>query len=112
MGLKLRIALMSCLLAAAAFTAAEAYRSIVPKKTDIPQEVYAQFLGREEEAEYFLRPSQGYVAVYRGKRDKTPESVTDIEISGLRDTDRALLQQGIPVSDRRELLALLEDLGS
>ncbi len=112
MGLKLRIALMGCLVAAAAYTAAEAYRSIAPKDGDIPQEVYAQFLSREEEAEYFLRPCQGYVAVYEGKRDKTPVSVTEIEISNLRGTDRALVQQGIPVGDRRELLALLEDLGS
>lgn len=112
MGLKLRIALMGCLIAAAAFTAAEAYRSIVPKGNDIPQEVYAQFLGQEEEAEYFLRPCQGYVAVYEGKRDKTPLSVTDIELNNLRGTDRALVQQGIPVGDRRELLELLEDLGS
>lgn len=112
MGLKLRIALMGCLIAAAAFTAAEAYRSIVPKGSDIPQEVYAQFLGQEEEAEYFLRPCQGYVAVYEGKLDKTPLSVTDIELNNLRGTDRALVQQGIPVGDRRELLALLEDLGS
>ncbi len=112
MGLKLRIALMTCLIAAAAFTAVEAYRSIVPEKTDIPEEVYAQFRGREDEAEYFLRPCQGYVAVYHGQRDKEPVSVTDIEMANLRGTDRALVQKGIPVADQRELLSLLEDLGS
>ena len=112
MGLKLRIALMGCLIAAAAFTAAEAYRSIVPKGSDIPQEVYAQFLGQEEEAEYFLRPCQGYVAVYGGQREKEPVSITDIELANLRSADRAMVQKGIPVADQRELLSLLEDLGS
>ncbi len=112
MGLKLRIALMTCLIAAAAFTATEAYKSIVPAQTVIPDEVYAQFTTHEDEAKYFLRPCEGYVAVYDGQREKTPVSVTDIEMSNLRSTDRALVQKGIPVSDQRELLSLLEDLGS
>ncbi len=112
MGLKLRIALMTCLVAAAAFTAAEAFRSIVPEKTAIPEEVYARFRGREEDAEYFLRPCQGYVAVYGSQREKEPVSVTDIELANLRSADRAMVQKGIPVADQRELLSLLEDLGS
>ena len=108
MGLKVRIALMGCLVAAAAFTAAEAYGSIVPEKA----EVYARFQGREDEAEYFLRPCQGYVAVYGGQREKEPVSITDIELANLRSADRAMVQKGIPVADQRELLSLLEDLGS
>ena len=112
MGLKVRIALMGCLVAAAAFTAAEAYGSIVPEKAAIPEEVYARFQGREDEAEYFLRPCQGYVAVYGGQREKEPVSITDIELANLRSADRAMVQNGIPVADQRELLSLLEDLGS
>lgn len=112
MGLKLRIALMSCLVAAASFTAAKAYKSIKPAADLIPQEVYAQFAGGEDKAEFFLRPCEGYVAVYQDRREKTPVTVTDIELSSLRSTDRALIQEGIPVSDRRQLLSLLEDLGS
>lgn len=111
MGLKLRIALMACLVSAAAYTAAEAYRSIVPQQTLIPDEVYARFTGRED-AEYFLRPCEGYVAIYDGQREKEPVTVTDIELTNLRSTDRAMIQKGIPVSDQRELLSLLEDLGS
>ena len=39
-------------------------------------------------------------------------TVTEIEIGSLRSTDKALIQKGIPVTDQRELLSLLEDLGS
>lgn len=112
MGLKIRIAIMTCLVAAAAFSASAAYKSIIPVRTLIPEEVYARFQGREEEAQFFLRPCDGYVAVYQGQKEKTPLSVTDIEMTNLRSTDRALIQKGIPVADQRELLSLLEDLGS
>lgn len=112
MGLKIRIALMTCLVAAAAFAASEAYKSIIPAQTVIPEEVYAQFRAREDEAQFFLRPCDGYVAVYDGQREKIPVTVTEIEIGSLRSTDKALIQKGIPVTDQRELLSLLEDLGS
>ncbi len=110
MGLKIRIALMTCLVAAAAFAASEAYKSIIPAQTVIPEEVYAQFRAREDEAQFFLRPCDGYV--YDGQREKVPVTVTEIEIGSLRSTDKALIQKGIPVTDQRELLSLLEDLGS
>lgn len=38
--------------------------------------------------------------------------VTDIELSTLREADRRLVEAGIAVASREELLALLEDLGS
>lgn len=112
MGLKLRVALLTCLAATAAYTGVEAYRSIVPAVEEVPEEVYASFEGRETSAEFFLRPCNGFVAVYGGRREKTPVTVTDIEVINLRGADRALLQKGIPVENRRELLRLLEDLGS
>ena len=112
MGIKWRAALLSCLAAAAAYTGVKAYRSIAPVTEEIPEEVYAGLEGREDSAEFFLRPCDGFVAVYSGRREKTPVSVTDIELANLRGADRALLQKGIPVENRRELLRLLEDLGS
>ena len=63
-------------------------------------------------AEYFLKNCDGFVAVYRSTKGRAPESVTAIEIAGLRAADRAMLERGIPVSDRQELLELLEDFGS
>ena len=112
MGLKLRAALLTYLAATAAYTGVKAYRSIVPAVEEVPEEVYASFEGREDSAEFFLRPCDGFVAVYEGRREKTPVSVTDIELANLRGADRALVQKGIPVENRRELLRLLEDLGS
>lgn len=38
--------------------------------------------------------------------------VTDIELSTLREADRQLLEAGLTVTSREELLTLLEDLGS
>ena len=67
---------------------------------------------RAESAEFFLRSSGGYVAVYTGQKEKEPVTVTAIEVSNLRGADRAMLEKGIPVSDKSELLELLEDLGS
>ena len=112
MGLKLRGAWLTCVTATAAYTGVKAYRSIGPAVEEVPEEVYASFEGREDSAEFFLRPCDGFVAVYEGRREKTPVSVTDIELANLRGTDRALVQKGIPVENRRELLRLLEDLGS
>ena len=65
-----------------------------------------------DSAEYYLRDSNGRVAVYAGRRDKSPLSVTAIETAGLRSADRAMLRGGIPVADTQALLRLLEDLGS
>ena len=55
---------------------------------------------------------QGSVAVFDRGDPAAPISVTDIELSSLRATDRALIERGYPVADRAALQALLEDLGS
>ena len=52
------------------------------------------------------------MAVYDGDGYRAPLSVTGIELQCLRGADRAMVEAGIPVTDRRELLLLLEDLGS
>jgi len=111
--MKLKIALLLCLMSAAALSVCGAYRSLqrvgAPK---LPEEVAARFVGREESAEYFLRDSDGRVAVYAGARARAPMQITGIETEGLRMTDRLLLEKGIPAEDSGELLLLLEDLGS
>lgn len=111
--LKIKAALLLCLMAAAALTASEAWRTLkVDKAKGVPGEIYEKILSDGEEAEYFLRESGGFVAVFRGEKDKTPMTVTGIETSVLRKADRAMLELGIPVSDGQALLMLLEDLGS
>ena len=113
MGMRFKMAVLLGLAAVAAYSAAEAYASVRPAwETALPQELYAQLLERSEEAAFTLRQRDGYVAVYAGGRERVPELVTSIEVEGLRASDRALLEKGIPAADRREMLTLLEDLGS
>ncbi|MBQ4651306.1 MAG: hypothetical protein IJB78_01165 [Oscillospiraceae bacterium] len=112
MGLRLRIALLMCLAAAAAWSAVEAYESLKPPKIyEVPEAVYAEYTTGEENAQYQLKACDGYVAVYGGRGGGKP-MMTDIELSALASADRAMIELGIPVKNREELLLLLEDLGS
>ena len=52
------------------------------------------------------------IAVYEGSHTREPLLVTQIELSELRRADRAMIEAGLPVLSRTELLELLEDLGS
>jgi len=111
--MKLKIALLLCLMSTAALSVCGAWRSLHRITGPVlPEEVQARFVGREANAEYFLRDSGGYIAVFSGKRSREPLRLTRIETSRLRDTDRLLLRDGIPAEDSGELLQLLEDLGS
>lgn len=113
MKLRIRAALLMLLAVTAVYTALEAYSSLQPVRADLmPEEMLTALFGTGEDARYYLRSCDGFVAVYSNARSRTPESVTAIETSGLRGTDRAMLDRGIPVTDRETLLALLEDLGS
>lgn len=112
MRIKLKAAILLCLLSAAAYSVFGAYESIrrIAGPT-LPAELSAK-LESVEEAEFYLKDSSGYVAVFESKRARNPLRITAIETSMLRDTDRQLLNRGIPVSNSAELLLLLEDLGS
>ncbi len=59
---------------------------------------------------FALCGKNGYVAVI--DPDCAAPVVTDIELAALREADRRLVEAGVSVSSREELLALLEDLGS
>jgi hypothetical protein len=113
MRLKLKIALLLCLLGAALFTGAEALRSLrqVPDRR-FPAEIYARFARNADSAAFFLRRDGAYIAIFPGKRARDPVEVTGIELQGLRRADRAMIEAGLPVASRQELLQLLEDLGS
>ena len=63
---------------------------------------------------YVVADYGGSVAVF-DRGDSTlsaPLQVTEIRLAGLRAADRAMIETGVPVSSREELMALLEDLGS
>ena len=113
MSLRAKAALLLCLFAGALYSGAEAFRSIQPPaNARLPKEIYERFAVRAEAAEYVLKDSGRYVAVYDKAKSREPLSVTGIELRCLREADRAMLEAGIPVISRRELLLLLEDLGS
>ena len=110
---RLRAALLLLLSAGAAYSATAAYESVRPAwEWALPQEIYSRFAEQEDEAAYLLRSRGGFVAVYEGEERRTPALVTEIEVDLLRRADRAMLDRGIPVADREQLLMLLEDLGS
>lgn len=112
MGMKLRLALLLCALAAALYTGGEALETLKPELKNLPEEIYRDFAMHESSAPYYLRAREGYVAVYAGKKAKQPQHVTEIELKSLREADRAMLEAGLPVKDRTSLLMLLEDFGS
>lgn len=114
-GVKIRAkaALLMCLMAGALYSAAEAFRSVQPPvNAQLPKEIYERFAVRADAAEFTLRGNGRYVAVYEKSGSREPVSVTGIELRCLREADRAMIEAGIPVISRRELLLLLEDLGS
>lgn len=111
MGLRLRAMILTAFLAAAAYSGYKVYGNLDDvRMRRIPSEVYSQF--DSETAEYYIRDCGGYVAVYGTDRGSAPISVTTIETAFLRRGDRAMVEAGIPVGDRKQLLLLLEDLGS
>ena len=113
MGLKARIALLLLLMGGALFTGAEALRSLRPAPGEhFPEEIYARFARNADRALYTLRREGEFLAIYPGKRGRDAPVITGIELHGLRRADRAMIEQGLPVGSRQELLQLLEDLGS
>ena len=113
MKLRMRAALLALLGTAAVYTGLGAVKSLHPAVRDaLPTEIYARYSAREEAAQFFLKSCDGFVAVYTASRSRAPESVTAIEVASLRSADRAMIERGITVADRQELLELLEDLGS
>lgn len=110
---KWKVALLLCLVGAAMFIAVEALRSLrrTPGEA-FPEELYAPFARHADSAAFFLRAEDGYVGVFPSSRGREPLRVTRIELRGLRRVDRAMIEAGLPVRSRQELLQLLEDLGS
>lgn len=113
MNIKLKAIVLCVLAAAAVASGSAAIKSLKPAaKTKLPTEIYARYKAMEDGAKFFLRPDGEYIAVYSDKKGKKPLMVTGIELDCLRDADKAMVEAGLPARDRRELLMLLEDLGS
>lgn len=61
---------------------------------------------------YVLRDYEGYVAIFIENNPSCPMTVTDIQVSTLRELDRQLLQTGMKIASKERLMMTLEDLGS
>lgn len=61
-------------------------------------------------AEFVLKEYGGYVSVFAPNEDPEPLQITGIPTENLRQSDRELLQGGLTVGSREQLLMLLEDL--
>ena len=106
-----RLALLGVMISLALVSVWGAAATIRVKGDQIPAEIWAPYQAKSGRARYLLREKDGFVAVYRSGENK-PERMTDIETPLLRRADRAMLARGIPAEDLREVLTLLEDLGS
>jgi hypothetical protein len=58
---------------------------------------------------YTLREYRGKIAVFSGAFSAIPAIETDIDVAGLREYDRELLERGIEVDAYEGVLRLLED---
>lgn len=113
MKLRLRAGLTVLLAMAAVRSALGAYRSIQPASDAlVPKDIYSRYVQRQDAARYYLKSCDGLVAVYDAEKQRTPLKITVIETARLRNADRAMLDKGIPVTSKVQLLELLEDLGS
>lgn len=60
-------------------------------------------------AQFVLRDYQGYVSVFAPKETREPVQITAIRTDSLRRADQRLLQCGLTVGSREQLILLLED---
>lgn len=85
--------------------------SAVETGGDVPGTQSTELLPEPSEPLWVVGVWQGQVAVFRSGA-LTPETVLDMPVAALPEQDRDALEQGISVSDREALAALLEDYGS
>ena len=108
--MKIKTALLLCLMSAAALSLCGAYRSLHRVAGPIvPEEVAARFVGREEGAEYFLRESGGYVAVFAGRPGARARHRDRDGAAALR--RQASAPEGDPCRERRRAPAAVGRFG-
>lgn len=76
------------------------------------ENTYSDSVPPGSENRYVLRDYEGYVAIFVENEPKLPMTVTDIQVSTLRELDRKMLVTGMKIDSHEELVMLLEDLGS
>lgn len=61
---------------------------------------------------FWLKATDGHIAVYQNAADDTPMIETAIDVDMLRAVDKTQLQNGIEAETYEDVLKLLEDFGS
>ena len=62
-------------------------------------------------AQFVLRDYRGYVSVFAPQQLREPVQITAIRTDSLRRADQRLLEGGLTVGSREQLMLLLEDFG-
>lgn len=106
---KYKILLLGLMLVMALFSAAFSTASYVKAEKS---ESTAETMAEQDKGQYILKEYKGYVAVYMESDQKNPITVTDIQVSTLRDLDQKLMKTGLKIASRERLMMTLEDLGS
>lgn len=110
MKIKVKIAIIGMLVLLAAFLCAFA---IIDSVRFEQTGTAVSCLSENQEATcYVLRDYEGYVAIYVENEPSRPMTVTDIQVSTLREVDKKLLETGLKLYSREKLMMTLEDLGS
>jgi hypothetical protein len=98
-------ALMICAVCSAAFSTVRYVQEENSNKT-------AECMTETDSVSYVLKEYEGHVAVFMANDLNNPVTVTDIQVSTLRELDKKLMETGMTIDSRERLMMTLEDLGS
>ncbi|MEA4896032.1 MAG: hypothetical protein VB064_12340 [Oscillospiraceae bacterium] len=110
MKIKVKVAIIGILILLSAFLCA--FAVLDGLKAEDEGETVGCITESQTEPCYVLRDYEGYVAIYVENDPSCPMTVTDIQVSTLRDLDKKLLETGLKLYSRERLMMTLEDLGS
>ncbi|NLM61414.1 MAG: hypothetical protein GX193_04990 [Clostridiales bacterium] len=92
---------------------------VFSESRDVLDDMTAVVSGTDEHGEeaehykvYLLKDTSGYIGIYSMDDPDTPQTVTEIVTSKLRQADAEMLKEGIVAVGEEELAKLLEDFGS
>lgn len=106
---RLKIALIGALMVCTVFIAAFSTVRYVQEENN---GAAAECMTETDSQSYILKEYEGHVAVFMANDLENPVTVTDIQVSTLRELDKKLMETGMKIDSRDRLMMTLEDLGS
>lgn len=107
----LQLVFLLFLAAFAARMALEAYESLALAPVEFPQGLYESIAADPERSGYLLGSVNGRAAILRNDASRECLYESRIPLALLRNTDRMMLERGIPLPDLGSARRLLEDFG-